>query len=389
MGINLSNGRVRIDQFETVDPAVVGLVSGVEHDAERERLITDALSTGARGLMSMGLGVRIEDLEARLRSGAEAAAAETLRQLEVAVTRAAKSLEAGIDLGRSDSHSTLFLEELQSLLGPDGRLLAGLRAALDPLGNSALANAFSGIRAELAHLRDDIVRNQGRDEEAARGTAKGVAFEYRLEATLRQIARGLGAVVEHTGRSVGNLSSVSVVGDYLLVLADGRRIVVEVKDQQSIGLTGKSGILAELDRAMINRSADGGMCISAGDAYPAEVGAFNVYGKRVLVVDDGEGTMIAAGLRWLTMLPAAREGETALDIASIKDGLERLRGTCQRFATSRSALTEVNKSVNKVSESLGQMRDEVLNIVDDLIRSIRRADDGSRTVSNEQVLRAG
>ena len=389
MAINLNNGTVRIDQFETVDPAVVGLVSGVEQDAERERLITDALSTGARGLMSMGLGVRIEDLEARLRSGAEAAAAETLRQLEVAVMRAAKSLEAGIDLGRSDSHSTLFLGELQKLLGPDGRLLAGLRAALDPLGNSALANAFSGIKAELAHLRDDIVRNQGRDEEALRGTAKGLAFEYRLDATLRQIARGLGAVVEHTGRSVGTLSSVSVVGDYLLVLADGRRIVVEVKDQRSITLTGKGGILAELDRAMTNRSAEGAICISAGDVYPAEVGTFNVYGKRVLVVDDGEGTMIAAGLRWLMMLPAARDHEAALDIASMRDGLERLRGMCQRFATSRSALTEVNKSVSKVSESLGQMRDEVLNIVDDLIRSIRRADEGGVAARNEQVLRAG
>ena len=248
-----------------------------------------------------GLGVRVEDLEARLRSGAEAAAAETLGQLEAAVMRAAKCLEAGIDLGRSDSHSTLFLGELKSLLGPEGRLLAGLRAALDPLGESPLAVAFAGVRAELAHLRDDIVRNQGRDEEAARGTAKGVDFEDRLDGTLRQIARGLGVVVEYTGRSAGNLSSLAVVGDYLLLLPDGRKIVVEVKNQQSIGLTGKNGILAELDRAMINRSAEAGLCISARDVYPAEVGPFNVYGNRVLVVDDGEGTMIAAALRWLML----------------------------------------------------------------------------------------
>ena len=386
MGIDLTNGIVRIDRFETADPAVVGLVGSVERQAERERLFADALSTGARGLMSMGLGVRVEDLEARLRSGAEAAAAETLGQLEAAVLRAAKCLEAGIDLGRSDSHSTLFLDELHSLLGPDGRLLAGLRAALDPLGNSPLAVAFAGVKAELAHLRDDIVRNQGREEEALRGTAKGIDFEGRLDGTLRQIARGLGAVVEYTGRSAGNLSSMAVVGDYLLALPGGRKIVIEVKNQQSITLHGKSGILAELDRAMTNRSAEAGLCISASNAYPAEVGAFNVYGKRVLVVDDGEGTMITAALRWLMQPDATDSPDDALDIAAIKESLERLRGTCQRFATSRSALTEVNKSVTKVSESLREMRDEVLNIVDDLIRSIRRADPGERVVGPDQAL---
>ncbi len=389
MGIDLNNGTVSIDQFETGDPAVVGLLTGVEQGAERERLVSDALSTGARGLMSMGLGVRVEDLEARLRSGAEAAAAETLRQLEAAVMRAAKTLEAGIDLGRSGSHSSVFLGELQAQLGPDGRLLAGLRSALDPLGDSPLAVAFSGVRAELAHLRDDIVRNQGRVEEAAKGTAKGVDFEDRLDGTLRQIARGIGVVVEHTGRSTGNLSSLAVVGDYLLLLPDGRKIAVEVKNQQSIYLTGKNGILNELDRAMTNRSAQAGLCISAIDAYPAEVGVFNVYGNKVLVVDDGEGTMITAALRWLMLAAVADGDDDSIDVAAINDGLERLRGTCQRFATSRSALTEVNKSVNKVSESLGEMRDEVLSIVGELIGSIRRADTAGRPAAIGAVRRAG
>ena len=52
-----------------------------------------------------------------------------------------------------------------------------------------------------------------------------------------------------------------------------------------------------------------------------------------------------------------------------------MRGTCQRFATNRSALTEVTKSVSKVSESLREMRDEVLNVVDDLVRNLERAGD--------------
>ena len=390
MGINLNNGTVRIDDFETADPAVVGLLTAVDDGAERERLVSDALSTGARGLMSMGLGLRVEDLEARLRSGAEAAAAETLRQLEAAVARAAKCLEAGIDLGRSDSHSTLFIGELKSLLGPQGRLLEGLRAALDPLGESPLAVAFSGVRAELSQLRDDMFRGQGRAEEAARGTAKGVEFEDSLDGTLRRIARSIGAIVDYTGRSPGDLSSVAVVGDYLLILPDGRRIVVEVKHQKSISLMGKGGILAELDRAMTNRSATAALCISAIEAYPAEVGVFNVYGNRILVVDDGEGTMITAALRWLDLAGVAgHKDDHALDIEAMTAGLDRLRGACRRIATSRSALTEVNKSVSKVSDSLGELREEVLNIVDDLLRDVRRADDAERDAGTERIRMAG
>jgi hypothetical protein len=141
---------------------------------------------------------------------------------------------------------------------------------------------------------------------------------------------------------------------------------------------------------MTNRSAQAGLCISSLDAYPAEVGAFNVYGSRVLVVDDGEGTMITAALRWLMLAgEAVGDDDDSIDVGAISAGLERLRGTCQRFATSRSALTEVNKSVSKVSESLGEMRDEVLTIVDELIRSVRRADAAGRVPAIDSVRRAG
>jgi hypothetical protein len=371
MSIELRNGTIHIDGFETSDPAVVGLLTGADQPRERERLVSDALSTGARGLMSMGLGLRVEDLDARLRSAASAASSEALRQLEVAVAKAARGLEAGIDLGRSDSHSTRFLGEVQALLGPEGRLLAGFRAALDPQGDSPLAVAYSELRGELALLRDEVMRGQGRAEEALRGTAKGVEFEERLDQVLRQAAKAVGAIVEYIARSPGSLSTGAVVGDYLLTLADGCRVVVEVKNQQAIALGGKNGILMELDRAAINRDAQAALCISAQPAYPAEVGAFGTYGTRVLVVDDGEGTMITAGLRWIIASLAAKGSANAVDVNFIQDGLQRLRTVCQRFASQRAALTDVAKSVDKVSEGLNDMRNEVMGLVDELIRHLR------------------
>lgn len=371
MGIEITNGTVRIDGLETADPAVLGLLAGVDEARERARLVSDALSTGARGLISMGLGIRVEDLDARLRSAAAAATAEALRQLETAVTRAAQGLEAGIDLGRSDSHSARFLTELQSMLGPDGRMMAGLRAALDPQGDSPLAVAYSALRHEVLLLRDELLRGQGRAEEAVKGTAKGVRYEESLDRTLRQAAKSLGAIVEYTARESGRLSSSAVVGDYLITLADGYRVVIEVKDQQSIALGGKHGIIAELDRAMINRDAQAAMCISARTAYPAEVGGFGAYGNKVLVIDDGDGTMITAGLRWVTALLGLRASGDEVDLAPVSEGLQRLRMVCQKFTSQRASLTDIAKSVDRVSESIGDMRHEVLSLIEDLIRHLR------------------
>lgn len=371
MSIRLEHGTVQIDGFRTRDPAVAGLLSGTDEPIEMERLVSNALSTGARGMMSMGLGIRVEDLDARLRSSAAAASAEALRQLETAVAKAVHGLEEGIDLGRSDSHSARFLAELRALLGPEGHLLAGFRAALDPAGNSPLAVAYSGLRNDVALLRDELMRGQGRAEEAVKGTAKGVEFEERLDLVLRQAARSVGAIVEYIARSPGSLSSVAMVGDYLLILPNGCRVVVEVKNQQSIQLGGKNGILSELDRAMTNRDAQAALCISALAAYPGEVGAFGAYGSRVLVVDDGDGTMITAGLRWIIATLTARESTSAVDLSTIHEGLQRLRTICQKFTSQRAALTEVSKSVDKVSESLGDVRSEVLELVDEVIRLIR------------------
>jgi hypothetical protein len=170
-----------------------------------------------------------------------------------------------------------------------------------------------------------------------------------------------------------------VVGDYLITLANGCRIAVEVKNQRTIGLTGKQGILEELDRAIANRQANAALCISAEEAYPQEVGPFGVFGNRVLVVDDGEGTMIWTGLRWLSATLTAQPATETIDLAAVQDRLQRLRSICQKFSSQRSALTEINKSVGRVSEGLGDMRDEVLVLVDDLTRQIRLTLDGETT----------
>jgi hypothetical protein len=89
--------------------------------------------------------------------------------------------------------------------------------------------------------------------------------------------------------------------------------------------------------------------------------------------------MIWTGLRWLAATLAAQPATETIDLAAVQDRLQRLRSICQKFSSQRSALTEINKSVGRVSEGLGDMRDEVLVLVDDLTRQIRLTLDGETT----------
>jgi hypothetical protein len=155
-------------------------------------------------------------------------------------------------------------------------------------------------------------------------------------------------------------------------------MVVEAKNQASVGLAGEKGILGELDRAMQNRDAGFAVCVSARDAFPSEVGGFGIYGDRLLVVDDGDGTMVRAAVRWAQAVLAARaEGrEIDVDTTYLSDRLERVRTLAERFKTAQRTLTDVGKSVDGVRELLRDLRAELLDLVDDVRREIGAASDG-------------
>jgi hypothetical protein len=407
--IRLVEGGVEIVDFTVRDPVLAELIGLQATPEAAEAVLERVLVTGARGIASMGVGLDLAELDDRVKRGVSSALArfeETIsagmglladqldpKQRSSLVAQALGELSslqagflAGVDPDRTDSHAGILLARLNQVVGPGGPVAKRLEEALDPTAaGSALSRGFSSIKAEVGALRDFINQEKGRSEEAVRGTAKGVDFEHRVDHALREAARPLGAIVEHTGRASGDLGASSVVGDYLVTLQNGSRIAVEVKNQATIGLTGKQGVLEELDRACANRSAEAAMCISAGFAYPQEVGPFGVFRNRVLVVDDGEGTLIWTGLRWLSALLSAPPQVESIDLAAVADRLHRLRTICQKFVSQRSALTEINKSVERVSDSLGGIREEVLGLIEDLTREVRLSGPGRPPSQGEVV----
>ncbi len=396
----------------TIDDAVLADLLDGQPPATWAETVGRALAVGARGLVTMGLGVNLEDMDARVRlalddvvSRAQACSNDVLEagrkalasdlDPEVRSSLVGKALAelatardgllAGLDPRLADSQAARFISEVTELLGPDGQLEQRLRDALDPdADGSGLARFASSVEARFQELRDLIMKERGRAEEAERGTAKGAAFEDLLEERLRVAGRGLGGcIVERSSRVAGRLGPEAFVGDLVLTLPTGSRVVIEAKNTATLVLNGKSGVLAELDRAMANRDAEFAICVSAQAAYPGEVGFFAVYGNRVLVVDDGSGELLTVALRWAAAAVAASGLGTGadLDAATVLDRLDRLRSLAQRFSTAKRTLTDVRSSIEAVRDQLDGMRADLLDGVDDLCREIQAAVPASRRVA--------
>jgi hypothetical protein len=401
--IGIKGTTVTVDGLE-VDDAVLAELLSSQPDERKTDMLRRVLEVGARGLLTMGLGVDLAEVDARVRRSVAEVTGEAQQQVEQVLDAARQAFSEHFDpehrssmVARAldefnqwrdgflrsfnpdftDSHTARFLNQVNELLGPNGMLETRLRGVLDPdADGSALARLSRSIDERFSELRDLLMQERGKQVEIERGTRKGFEYEDIIEETLRRSVRSSGCVVERTGRIKGDLGSETLVGDFVVTLPSNRKLVVEAKNAARINLTGKDGILAELDRAMANRSADLGICVSARDVFPKEVGPLGVYGDRILVVDEGDGTMLAVALRLAEMMldQHADRRSADLDRGFLHDRIQRLRQLAQLFTNNRRSLTDIKTSVENVHGSLEQIRSELLFLVDEITHEIERSD---------------
>ena len=408
----LDGDEIIIEHLVVTDPSVVGMVATAGSD-DRADLLLRIMSVGVQGVASMGIGIDLSAIDTRVHGVLESVTTEAEATVRAIIDESRSSLSKqfdpeqrssilaralsdftawrdefldGLDPGIEGSAATVLIQRLLDLVGPDGALERRLAAALDmDEGDSAFARLSRLIDERFDDLRHDLVGDRAAEaarlNEAERGTAHGVEFEDVVEANLRRWAStSKGTIVERTSTSVGTLTASSKVGDFVVTLGDGRRIVVEAKRHASITLAGSGGILGELDAAMTNRRADAAVCIAGRDAFPAEVGRFNVYGDRVLTVDEGDGAMTSIAMQWAAASTAntASTG-TELDTGAIADRIDRIRRAAETLSGARRSVTTITASLGKLHETLGGLRLGVLAQVDDLDRLLSRStgSDGS------------
>jgi len=392
-GVRIDERFVRLDGLVIEDPTVVAVLSRLG-ESERTDAVTRMVGIGARAMVETAIGVDLAAVDERVLHTIEKATAAAEHKVRTIVGDAELAMRASldpdtrtsamaraitefesvrtsivdtIDPTRSDSHVSVLLRAITALLGPGGELESRLSAALDPASeDSGLAALRRDVERHFTELRESIAERRGRRAEAEVGTRKGFDFEDVVEDRLRAIARPAGAVVERTSDRSGCVGD-DLVGDFVVTLQSGASIVVEAKTSGRVGLNGPGGILAELDRAMANRGAAMAICVSATDAFPAEVGVFGVYGNRILAVDDGEGSMLEVAFRWAGLLAAASEkSDVAVDLDALTALSDRIRRMAQTFSNHRRALTDSIASIDKVRDGLEEMRRDLLAHIDEM-----------------------
>lgn len=410
IAITVTEGEVIVSDLVLTERAVVEHLRALAPEQRAPELIR-AIGIGLHGLATATMRATVDEMETRVRNIITSAAVAAETCLDTAVNagrselaaqldpevrssltaRAVAELEqvhqetlARLDPDRAGSHTAKLVGAVTEMLGPGGQLAQRLADVFDSTeAEHGLGRLLDSMDRRFLEIRDLLVGEHRRREEAARGTAKGIEFEDALEEILREEARSLtGCVVERTGSRSGTLGPDARVGDFVVTLPEGTRIAVEAKNASKITLGGSTGILSELDRAMGNRKATWALCVSHQEAFPHEVGSFGIYGNRILIVDQGDGTLTRVALRWIAAaVRGASLRDESVDTAGALDKLDRIRGLAQTFSRSKKVLATAQSGLETVRAELDSLRSELLDLVDDATRALQSRATTARRVA--------
>jgi len=255
----------------------------------------------------------------------------------------------------------LFRKKLEERFDPDkkGSFLYELK--------DQLRTGFEEIQRGLGIL-------EAVEEEAEKGTQKGLKFEGFVGELLEEAADPFGDEIVPTGTDEG--AAGCKVGDFACHLNPEnvggvtRTLVVEVKDKY-VPLKGKNSLHKELDQALENRVADFAIAVVKSE-HTASWGPLHyVAPNHIYVGVDSEASDhlaldVAYRLgRTLCSARAAKEG-VHIDAETVADYLDRIQRRFEIVRTMKRNLTSATNKIGDVKGLLDSLRDEVIELVDEL-----------------------
>lgn len=257
-----------------------------------------------------------------------------------------------------DGHIDNLEESLQSHLGEEGEFI---REALDHD-----ESPINDVNEKIVGLRDEIMKEEGREEEYQLGTQKGDDFEDQLEAMMQQRFIGPMDDLESTGTQTGGKGD-SKKGDFVITTDTGQRIAIEAKRRtQSMS---KSNIGEYLENTLQNREADYAIMVMRNtDGVPTtKMGWFHEFDRERLCVvlsedpdTDIEWRFLAFAYNWARARVAQSQADTDdIDGDAINQELEVIEEQISNF-----------ESVQNTARTI---RDNAKDIIDDL-------DEAERTI---------
>jgi hypothetical protein len=252
-----------------------------------------------------------------------------------------------------------------------GRSDATQRALLQKLGE---------LQKELQALRDEKDKLDEVGAEREKGTAKGRTFEVSVFEALDRIALSQGDVAEAVGdlrEATGKVGDVVVAIDGCNGPARGR-VVIEAKDRK----LSSPGALAELDKAMAERSADFAvLVVPTEEEVPAKLEPLREYNgdKLVVALDPESGTLaLELGYRLArARVLMKRSDADGIDAGALRDTVERALAALAEERKVKQQLTGAKSSIDKAYDLVESMAGRVRAHLQEIDVLVRPAEEGA------------
>lgn len=341
---------IQVKDVRVQDEDVYQFLKQVDEDRRVDQFVT-AIRIGVAGLKRMGVAGELDYVQQGFRS--------LLGKFE-------KQFDPDV--------KTSYLGKLTDLLGEYFDKGGTVENLLDPtLDDTPLGRLRKGLHDELAELKKMLARKGAEEELVEATTLKGFAFEDACEEVLSLfVSHHMGDELERTTDKVGAIED-SRAGDFVITLNDmpDKRIVLETKDR---GNMTQPMIMAELERAMKNRDASYGICVSKyKEQLPKKIGWFNEFRGNMLVCALGSTQgdtvfleLLNVACQWakLRMTKEMTVEEKALEALAhgIRE-IERNLNTFSQIKTQCTNLDDATSQIREISDALkGGIEAQITNI---------------------------
>jgi hypothetical protein len=253
----------------------------------------------------------------------------------------------------------------------------------------ALLQKLGELQKELQALRDEKDKLEEVEAERERGTAKGRSFEESVFEAVDRLALSQGDDAEAVG---DQREATGKVGD-IVVSLDGcngparGRIVVEAKDRR----LSKPAALAELDKAMAERSADFAvLVVPTEEEVPARLEPLREYNgdKLVVALDPDSGTLaLELGYRLArARVLMKRSDADGIDASALRTTVERALAALADERRVKQQLTGAKTGIDRAYELVESMAGRVRGHLEEIDGLVRPADEAAaEPVDDDQL----